>query len=104
MPYDISPSPVAPQAGSRLWTAGASAGVAIVVLLGLAVYEPDRAWPLLAGALLVALGTWALNRRPAPRPRPDAGRADPPLDQPAPDPALLEGLLEALTDPVLAVS
>ena len=60
MSYDVPPSPVAPQAGSRLWTAGAGAGVAVVVLLGLAVWRPELAWPLLGGALLVVAATYAL--------------------------------------------
>lgn len=103
MPYDISPSPVAPQAGSRLWTAGASAGVAIAVLLGMAAYRPDLAVPLLAGAALVALATWAVNRRPGAA-RPKAGAVEAAPARPAADPAILESVFETLADPVLVVS
>ena len=104
MAYDVSPSPVAPQAGSRLWTAGASAGIAIAVLLGLAAVQPDRAWPLAAGAALVALATWAVNRRPGglSRSRGVADEAAP--EGPTADPALLDQLFEALADPVLVVA
>ncbi len=104
MPYDVSPSPVAPQAGSRLWTAGASAGVAIAVLLGLAALRPELAWPLLAGAALVALATWVVNRRPGAKAKADAAVSDAGPDRPVADPALLESLFEGLADPVLVVS
>ncbi|HYC73778.1 ATP-binding protein, partial [Brevundimonas sp.] len=104
MPYDVSPSPVAPQAGSRLWTAGASAGVAIAVLLGLAALRPELAWPLLAGAALVALATWAVNRRPGAGTRAEAAASDAGPDRSTADPDLLESLFEGLADPVLVVS
>ncbi|WP_298745602.1 ATP-binding protein [uncultured Brevundimonas sp.] len=104
MPYDISPSPVAPQAGSRLWTAGASAAIAIAVLLGLAVLQPELSWPLLAGAVLGALTVWAANRRPARTSRPDARAAETVPDAPAADTVLLEQVFEALADPVLVVA
>ena len=64
MPYEDFPSPVAPQAGSRVWTAGASTGIAITVLLCLAVYQQDLAPWLLAGAALTGLTAWLLNRNP----------------------------------------
>ena len=104
MPYDVSPSPVAPQAGSRLWTAGASAGVAVAVLLGLAAWRPDLAAPLLAGAGLVVAATVAVNRRPGRAARPDQSAAEAAAVGPAADSALLENLFEALGDPVLVVS
>ncbi len=104
MPYDVSPSPVAPQAGSRLWTAGASAGVAVAVLLGLAAYKPELAWPLIGGAALVVAATWAVNRPPRPTTRPDGGTAEVASDRPKADPVLLESLFEALAEPVLVVS
>jgi len=103
MPYDVPPSPVAPQAGSRLWTAGASAGVAVIVLAGLAVLHPDLAWPLLAGAAIVAGATWAVNRRPGGSAKPVAA-AETITDGPTADPVLLERLFEALADPVLVVA
>ena len=106
MPYEIPPSPVAPPSGSRLWTAGASAAVAVVVLAGLAALYRDIAAPLLAGAALVALTAWALNRRPAGAQPAGAAAA---AGQAAPeralaDQALLDGLFEALADPVFVVS
>lgn len=106
MPYEIPPSPVAPPSGSRLWTAGASAAVAVVVLAGLAALHRDIAGPLLAGAALVALTAWALNRRPGgPQPAGTAAVAGQSgADRPLADQALLDGLFEALADPVLVVS
>ncbi|WP_332655091.1 sensor histidine kinase [Brevundimonas sp.] len=104
MPYDVSPSPVAPQASSRLWTTGASAGVAIVVLLGLALLQPDRAWPLLAGAALVAVATWAVNRGAGAAAGSIGGAPAAAPDRMADDRALLESLFESLDDPVLVVS
>lgn len=105
MPHESPPSPVAPPSGSRLWTAAAGAGVSITVLLGLAVLQPDNARYLLAGAALVVLMTWAVNRRsPGGAARtPGAAPAREP-DSPAADRALLDSLFEALADPVLAVS
>ena len=105
MPYETSPSPVAPQAGSRLWTAGASAGIAVIVLVALAIIEPSMAPLLLGGAVLVALGAWAVNRRP-----PGArAAASPPVETRvaeagAADRVLLDALFEALGDPVLVVA
>lgn len=104
MSYDISPSPVAPQAGSRLWTAGASAGVAVAVLLGLAVWRPDLAWPLLGGALLVVAATLAVSRRPGAGGRTDRTTAETAPERSVAEPELLESLFEALDDPVLVVS
>ena len=106
MPYEIPPSPVAPSPGSRLWTAGASAAVAVAVLVGLAAWHRDIAAPLLAGAALVALTALAVNRRPggaqAPAAAAAAGQAN--ADRPLGDQALLDGLFEALADPVLVVA
>ncbi len=104
MTYDPSPSPVAPHSGSRLWTGGASAGVAIVVLIGLAIYQPGLAWPLLAGAALVALATWGMSRRSGPVAKADDGVPETPPTGSTLDPVLLESLFEALADPVLVVS
>ena len=100
MPYEVHHSPVAPQAGSRLWTAGASAGIAMAVLVGVAIARPEQAsWPL-AGALLVGVTTWMLTRRPAP----NAGPAPAAAAAPTVDPILLEAAFEALGDPVLVVA
>jgi len=105
MPYEASPSPVAPQAGSRLWTAGASTGIAIAVLVGLAVYQPALAPYLLGGSALIGLTAWALNRNPPPSATQtdQAGLApsEPPLEAEA---TLLERVFEALADPVLVVA
>ncbi|HYC67907.1 sensor histidine kinase [Brevundimonas sp.] len=106
MPYEIPPSPVAPPPGSRLWTAGASAAVAVVVLVGLAAWHRELAGPLLAGAALVTLTAWAVNRRPTGAPLSGGGAAagQSGADGPLADQALLDGLFEALSDPVLVVS
>jgi two-component system phosphate regulon sensor histidine kinase PhoR len=105
MPYEVSSSPVAPPAGSRLWTAGVSAGIAIFVLVGLAVYHPDLAPWLLGGAFLVGLTAWLLNRSPvAPTPQaaPSADEASEASSES--DTPLLNDVFEALADPVLVVS
>jgi len=107
MPYEVAPSPVAPQAGSRLWTAGASAGIAIAVLLGLAVTRPEQLSSyLIGGAVLIGLATWAVNRRPAESATGGGGAAI--LAEAASeeriDAILLDSLFEALSDPVLVVS
>lgn len=103
---DVPPtSPVVPPAGSRLWTAGASGGVAILILLTLAVMDPAHAPSLLGGAVLVAITTWMVSRRQGPEasgirvpevePRGDAG--------PVGVSALLEEVFETVTDPMLVV-
>ena len=105
MPYEVSSSPVASQVGSRLWTAGASTGVAIAVLVGLAVYQPGLAPWLLGGAALIGLTAWVLNRNPPasalPTDQPGLAASEAPLETEA---TLLESLFEALADPVLVVS
>lgn len=106
MPYEVASSPVAPQAGSRLWTAGASAGIAISVLLGLAFAQREIAHYLIGAALLVGLATWAVNRGPSAIPeasKPDS-LADAAAPQDRPDTVLLDRVFEALSDPVLVVS
>ncbi|MBI2260392.1 MAG: PAS domain-containing protein [Caulobacterales bacterium] len=104
MPYESPPSPVAPPSGSRLWTTGASAGVSIAVLLGVAVLQPDSAGYLLAGAALVGLTTWVVARRMARPARPAGTASEATRTEPAADRALLDSLFEALADPVLVVS
>ncbi|NJC41822.1 two-component system phosphate regulon sensor histidine kinase PhoR [Brevundimonas alba] len=108
MPYEITPSPVAPPPGSRLWTAGATAGVAVVVLLGLAALHRDIAGPLLAGAAVVALTAWALNRPSQRAPAPGSTAAATVGDADAApllaDQTLLDELFETLADPVMVVS
>lgn len=105
MPYEVSSSPVAPPAGSRLWTAGVSAGIAILVLVGLAVYNPGLALWLLGGAFAVGVSTWLLNRTPAApvtQAAPSADEASGTLSEPGT--SLLNDVFEALADPVLVVS
>jgi two-component system phosphate regulon sensor histidine kinase PhoR len=100
MPYEVTPSPVAPPAGSRLWTAGASAGIAIAALVAAAAISPDAAPYLIVVAGVVGVGVWAVNRRP------DAARtnaAPVEADEPTADATLLDNVFEALADPVLVV-
>mgnify|MGYP001176902478 CR=1 FL=1 len=101
MPYEVSPSTVSPRPGSRLWTVGASAGIAILALIGAAILQPANAVWLLGAAVLVGLSSWTLNRSPSsaagPAPLPETAAPD--LDA-----ALLESVFEALADPVLVVS
>lgn len=105
MPYEVSSSPVAPPAGSRLWTAGASAGVAMAVLVGLAVLQPALAPWLLGGAALVGLTAWALNRGPAAPVRATDGTGPAPAEAPLDiGTSLLDSVFEALADPVLVIS
>ncbi len=101
MPYEVSASPVAPQTGSRLWTVGASAGIAIVALLVAAILQPDAAIYLVGAAFLVGLTTWMVNRaQPVDAEADDAAQApEPPLDR-----VLLDSVFESLADPVLVVS
>lgn len=101
MPYEDSLSPVTPRTGSRLWTVGASAGIAILALIGAAVLEPANAVWLLGAAVLVGLSSWTLNRSPS-----SAAGPAPTPETPAPDldATLLESVFEALADPVLVVS
>ncbi len=101
MPYEVSPSPVTPQAGSRLWTAGAGAGVAIAALIVAAALEPANALWLLGAAALVGVTTWALNRTPVAVAGPEPTREPPGFN---PDNVLLESVFEALAEPVLVVS
>ncbi|TPW05767.1 MAG: two-component system, OmpR family, phosphate regulon sensor histidine kinase PhoR [bacterium] len=105
MPYEVSISPVAPQTGSRLWTSGASTGIAIAVLVGLAAYQPALAPYLLGGCALIGFSAWVLNRTPPSSPMPtDQDGLEPseaPLETEA---SLLERVFEALADPVLVVA
>ena len=105
MPYEVSSSPVAPQAGSRLWTAGVSSGIAIVVLVGLAVYNPGLSPWLIGGAVVVGFAAWVLNRTPA-VPVPLTGQSADAASEvlPASGTTLLDDVFEALADPVVVVS
>jgi two-component system, OmpR family, phosphate regulon sensor histidine kinase PhoR len=102
-----NPSPIAPTASSRLWTAGASGGVAVVVLLAVAAIHPQHAPELLLGVLAVVAATWAVSRRRGP----DASVivVDRALPVPqtvlsGPDAALLDSAFETLSDAVLVIS
>lgn len=103
MPYEHSPSPVAPSLSSRMWTAGASGGVAIVVMLTLAVLHPELAVWLTLGALLVAVSTWMAAHRREPTPV-AAPITVPEIPQEPASPGLLNAVFEALRDPVMIIS
>lgn len=104
MLYEAVQSPVAPAAGSRLWTVGASAGVSITVLIVLSVTQPTLAPWLLGAALLVGVSTWAIHRRP-PAPRDGEATPDvPPTAVEVADQRLLDSAFEALADPVLVIA
>lgn len=95
-------SPVAPRLNSRLWTAGASGGVAILVLLILAVFKPELAGWLFVGAVAVGVSTWAVNRRPHPA-APDLGREVRPSSHAGPEAQMLWSVFEALNDPIVII-
>ncbi len=106
MPLDSAPSPVAPPAASRLWTAGASAVVSVAVLLTLAVTHREMSGWLIFGAGIILVMTWVMNRRRPPA-RPSAENAGQSLATaaaPVTDQRLLEGAFEALADPVLVIA
>ncbi len=65
MPYESSPSPVAPTSTSRLWTVGISITIAVVVMVGLAFIHSEIANWLLGGAAIVAISAWILNASPS---------------------------------------
>lgn len=102
MSYEQPPSLVAPTASSRLWTAGASGGVAVLVLLTLALMHPSLAGELLIGAAAAGGLTWLVNRR-RPPPNPVAP-APAPIARSGPPAGLLENAFETLEDPILIVS
>ena len=104
MPFDDSPSPVAPLASSRLWTNGVTGGVGVVIMLALASARPDAALWLVGGAALMALVTVLGLRRPRHIVGDTAavvtGRS---LSAPE-DAGLLDSVFEALDDPVMIIS
>jgi two-component system phosphate regulon sensor histidine kinase PhoR len=105
MPFDDSPSPVAPLATSRLWSAGTSGGVAVIIMLVLAALRPDMGPVLGGGAALVALVTWLGIRRSPIKAREDSPSGEPFRDPSVPqDARLLDAVFEALDDPVMIVS
>lgn len=105
MPFDDSPSPVTPLASSRIWTAGTTGGLAVIIMLALAAARPDMAPWLGGGALLVALVTWLGSRTPRGRLGSDPVTGSQGTRPSAPEDArLLDAVFEALDDPVLIVS
>jgi len=105
MPYEVSPSPVAPTSTSRLWTIGATVAIAVAVMLSLAVLHPPLAPWLIGGAVVVTGSAWLLNT-PVRLAEIEPVRLDEAMDA-APAVAsadLLDRVFEALEDPVLIVS
>lgn len=103
MPYETQPSPVAPMASSRLWTAGASGGMAVLIMLILAVMQPSLAVWLVLGAAAVAFTTWVVNRRPGE----GQGELLPDVERPAesqPDGGLMADVFEASFDPMMIIA
>ena len=104
MPYELSPSPVIPPLAARWPTVVVSAGIPIIVLLGLAFLEPSLAGWLVGAALLVAVAVGWVNRQGpqthldviAPEAERDGGGEAESL--------LLDAVFEALSDPVLVVA
>lgn len=105
MPFDDQPSPVAPLATSRLWSAGTSGGFAVIIMLVLAALRPDMAAVLGGGAALVALVTWFGIRRSPVNASENSPSGEPFRDPSAPqDARLLDAVFEALDDPVMIIS
>lgn len=104
MPFDETPSPVAPPPSSRLWTNSATGGVGIVIMLVLASIHPHNSAWLVGGAALLAVVT-VLGAR---RPRRVSGEAATVVSgaslSAADDANLLDSVFEALDDPVLVIS
>ncbi len=99
----IDESPVAPLSSSRLWTDGATGGVAVIILLILAAIRPDAAAWLLGGAGVMGGVTLLGVRRRHPQAADAlAVVAGPNLSAPE-DAALLDSVFEALDDPVMIV-
>lgn len=105
MPFEPTPSPVAPVASSRLWTTGAAGVLAVVIMLILAAVRPDMAVWLLVGASVVAAATWFGGRR---EPTQISSAYAPALAADAVagrhDAGLLDNVFEALNDPVMIVA
>ncbi len=104
MPYEMSPSPVVPPIAARWPTVVASAGLPILILLGLAFVQPSLAGWLVGAALLVAVAVGWVNR-PGPQTRLDVVAAEVERDGGGTTEArLLDALFEALSDPVLVIA
>lgn len=100
----LEESPVTPLPTSRLWTDGATGGVAVIIMLVLASARPDAAPWLLSGAALVG----ALALIGARRPREILGvpsSASPRVSAPLVEQAgLLDSVFEAVDDPILIIA
>lgn len=104
MPFDESPSPVAPLATSRLWTNGATGGVAVIIMLIVASARPDAASWLLGGAAVIGVITLMGARRPRKIVDQAAIVATGASASAIEDARLLDSVFEALDDPVMIVS
>ncbi len=105
MPDPSPPSPIAPAVASRIWTAGASGGVASAVLLAMAATHPADAGAFLGGVAAVIFATWMVSRR-APEGA-DTTQDGAPGEIPemtVGDAALLNAAFESLTDAVLVIA
>lgn len=103
MGYEPHISPVAPKLNSRLWTAGASCGIAVLIMLVLAIMQPTLAPWLVTGAVAVAIAAWLLNRNPIGevfQPVDDADR----VVEGVTEAGLLADVFEVANDPILIVS
>ena len=104
MPFDESPSPVAPLASSRLWTNGATGGFGVIIMLILATVRPDAAVWLLGGAAVMAAVTLLGMRRSRPVGAEAATASAGASVMASEDANLLDSVFEALDDPVMIVS
>lgn len=104
MPFDESPSPVAPPPSSRLWTNGATAGVAVIIMLVVASIRPEAAPWLLAGAALIGVLILMGSRRPRRGPTESLSTVASANVSAEDDATLLNSVFEALDDPVIIVS
>ncbi len=104
MPYDPSNSPVTPMATSRLWTAGASGGLSILIMLVMAVMKPELAVWLVLGALAVGVATWLVNAQPVASTLIATNEeTDIPVEL-GHETSLLADVFETMTDPVLVIA
>lgn len=104
MSFDPSPSPVAPMASSRLWTAGTTGGLAVVVILIFAAFRTELAPWLIGLALVVAGATWFASRRAEGFSGETFSGIDDTSTSIAAAAPLLDNVFEALNDPVLIIS
>lgn len=104
MPYELSPSPVVPPIAARWPTVVASAGLPIIILLGLAFVQPSLSGWLVGTALLVAVAVGWVNRQ-GPQAHPDVMVSEADRDGGGEaESLLLDAVFEALSDPVLVVA